>query len=93
VFYQELFLDLNKLNGIALRINGFKLGFKTIYTRSNYCDGCNFKIVFASHNIVNMNGCEEEVLGKVPKQGEATNDVPLVKFEGYFRTKPFEKTL
>jgi hypothetical protein len=63
---------------------GSSWDLKTIYTRRNYCDGCNFKIVFASHNIVNMNGYEEEVLGKVPKQGEATNHVPLVKFVRLF---------
>ena len=55
------------------------------------------KIVFASHNIVNMNGyCEEEVLGKSPKmfQGEATNATTSSEIrKAIVEQKPFEKTV
>jgi hypothetical protein len=51
------FLDLNKLNGIASKNKWVQvIGFKIPTRRSDHCDGCKVKIVFASHNIVNMNG-------------------------------------
>ena len=55
------------------------------------------KIVFASHNIVNMNGYhEEEVLGKSPKmfQGEATDGTTSSEIsKAILEQKPFEKTV
>jgi hypothetical protein len=71
------------------------LGFKKYPRRSDHCDGLYCKIVFASHNIVNMNGYhEEEVLGKVLKCFKVRLQmvVPQVKFVSYFRTKPFENS-
>ncbi len=53
------------------------------------------RIVFASHNIVKMNGyVEEEVLGKSPKifQGEATNHITSGEIRKAIADKePFEK--
>ena len=53
------------------------------------------KIVFASHNIVNMNGYrEEEVLGKSPKmfQGKVTNQTTSSEIRiAILEQKPFEK--
>lgn len=55
----------------------------------------NLRIVFASHNLVKMNGyAEDEVLGKSPKmfQGEATNQITSNEIRmAILDQQPFEK--
>ena len=79
VSVKNFFLDLNRLNTIALQNkwihNNWDLK-SSLKEEVIIVTDSNLKIVFASHNIKKMNGYEEaEVLGKSPKmfQGKVTN--------------------
>ena len=95
-----LFLDLKKLNGIASRNkwvhNDWDLK-DSLQDEVIIVTDATLKIVFASHNIVNMNGYrEEEVLGKSPKmfQGKVTNQITSSEIRNaILEQKPFEKTV
>jgi hypothetical protein len=83
------FLDLNKLNGIASKNKWVQSDWDLKNTQDEVIivTDCTVKIVFASHNIVNMNGYhEEEVLGKVLKCFKVRLQMvlPLVKFVRLF---------
>lgn len=97
---KHFFLDLNRLNLIAL---------KNKWTHNNWDLSSSLKeevvivtdvqlnIVFASHNIKKMNGYEEaDVLGKSPKmfQGKATNDNTSNEIrKAIVNQESFEKTV
>lgn len=97
---KSFFLDLNRLNSISS---------KNKWTENNWdlknslrdevviVTDARLKIVFASHNIVKMNGyVEDEVLGKSPKmfQGEATNDITSNEIRiAILEQQPFEKVV
>ncbi|MFV8351409.1 PAS domain-containing protein [Flavobacterium sp. XS2P14] len=97
---KNFFLDLNKLNGIASKNKWVQSDWDLKNTPQDeviIVTDVKLKIVFASHNIVNMNGYrEEEVLGKSPKmfQGEATNGTTSSEIrKAIVEQKPFEKTV
>ena len=97
---KNFFLDLKKLNGIASTNkwvhNDWDLK-DSLQEEVIIVTDATLKIVFASHNIVSMNGYrEEEVLGKSPKmfQGEVTNQITSSEIRNaILEQKPFEKTV
>ncbi len=97
---KNFFLDLNKLNSIATRSKWVESGWdlkNSLQDEVIIVTDVKLKIVFASHNIVKMNGyIEDEVLGKSPKmfQGEATNHSTSSEIrKAIMQQKPFEKTV
>lgn len=97
---KNIFLDLNKLNSIALlnkwTENNWDLN-SSLKEEVVIVTDAKLNIIFASHNMKKMNGyAESEVLGKSPKifQGKATS----MSTSSEIRTaigeqKPFEKTV
>ena len=97
---KNFFLDMNKLDVIASKNKWVQndWDFKnSLQEEVIIVTDSNLKIVFASHNIVKMNGYnEEEILGKSPKmfQGEATNHGTSSEIrKAILEQKPFEKTV
>ncbi|KIA87116.1 PAS domain-containing protein [Flavobacterium sp. AED] len=94
------FLDLNKLKSIALKNKwtSDNLDLKSRLTEEVIIvTDANLSIVFASHNMLKMNGyVEAEVLGKSPKmfQGHATDLTTSNEIRDAIQLKqPFEKTV
>ena len=97
---KSFFLDLNKLNTIASQNKWVKNNWdlkNCLKEEVIIVTDSKLKIVFASHNIVKMNGyVEAEVLGKSPKmfQGEATNQITSNEIRRAISDQqPFEKTV
>ena len=95
---KKFFLDMNKLDVIASKYKWVQndWDFKnSLQEEVIIVTDVTLKIVFASHNIVNMNGYrEEEVLGKSPKmfQGKVTNQTTSSEIRiAILEQKPFEK--
>ena len=93
-------LDLNKLNAIALQNKWVQSNLdlkNSLKEEVVIVTDVKLKIVFASHNIVAMNGyTAAEVLGKNPKmfQGKQTNSVTSNEIRNaVLKLQPFEKTL
>ena len=97
---RHFFLDLNRLNLIALQSkwihNNWDLG-SSLKEEVVIVTDVQLNIVFASHNIKKMNGYEEaDVLGKSPKmfQGKATNDNTSNEIrKAIVNQESFEKTV
>lgn len=97
---KNTFVDINKLKVIATQNKWIENEWDL---QTKLKDGVviitdvNLRIVFASHNIVKMNGyIEAEVLGKSPKmfQGEATNQITSNEIrKAIIDQQPFEKTV
>jgi len=97
---KNYYLDLNKLKTIASQNKWSSNNWDIKNSLKNQViivTDVKLQIVFASHNIVEMNGyLPREVIGKSPRmfQGEATN--PVVSNEirnALLDNKPFEKTI
>lgn len=95
---KRFFLDLNKLNSIASQNKWIQNNWdikNSLKEEVIIVTDAKLKIVFASHNIVKMNGyVEAEVLGKSPKmfQGEATNQITSNEIrKAIVDQQPFEK--
>jgi PAS domain S-box-containing protein len=97
---KNFFLDLNKFNKIASQNkwaqNDWDLK-NSLKEEVIIVTDAKLKIVFASHNIVKMNGyIEDEVLGNSPKmfQGPATNHITSNEIrKAILQEEPFEKTV
>lgn len=97
---RNFYLDLNKLDALALRSkwtpNNWDLK-SSLKEEVIIVTDSKLKIVFASHNIVAMNGYSSaEVLGKSPRmfQGKATNAIVSNEIRNaIIELKPFEKTI
>lgn len=97
---KEILLDVNKLNKIATKNKWVQNDWdlKAMLTEEVIIvTDAKLSIVFASHNLVKMNGyLEQEVLGKSPKMfhGEATNLKTSNEIREAIQLKqPFEKTV
>lgn len=97
---KSFFLDLNKLNEIAVKNKWVENDWdlkNSLQDEVIIVTDVKLKIVFASHNIVKMNGYnEDEVLGQSPKmfQGAATNHITSSEIrKAISEQKPFEKTV
>ena len=97
---KNFFVDWNKLNVIASQNKWIQKDWNlenSLQDEVIIVTDVQLKIVFASHNIVKMNGYnEKEVLGKSPKmfQGAATNHTTSSEIrEAILQQKPFEKTV
>ena len=95
---KSFFQDLNKLNSIASQNKWIQNNWdikNSLKEEVIIVTDAKLKIVFASHNIVKMNGyVEAEVLGKSPKmfQGEATNQITSNEIrKAIVEQQPFEK--
>jgi PAS domain S-box-containing protein len=95
---KSFFQDLNKLNSIASQNKWIQNNWdikNSLKEEVIIVTDAKLKIVFASHNIVKMNGyVEAEVLGKSPKmfQGEATNQITSNEIrKAIVEQLPFEK--
>jgi PAS domain S-box-containing protein len=95
---KSFFQDLNKLNSIASQNKWIQNNWdikNSLKEEVIILTDAKLKIVFASHNIVKMNGyVEAEVLGKSPKmfQGEATNQITSNEIrKAIVDQQPFEK--
>lgn len=97
---KNTFVDTNKLKGIAAH-NKWIVGDwdwqEKLKDEVVIVTDAKLRIVFASHNIVKMNGyVEDEILGKSPKmfQGEATNHITSNEIRiAILEQKPFEKVV
>ncbi|RTY70504.1 PAS domain-containing protein [Flavobacterium sp. LB2P53] len=97
---KNIFLDLNKLNSIALQNkwseNDWDLN-SSLKEEVVIVTDVKLNIIFASHNMKKMNGyAESEVLGKSPKifQGKATSKSTSSEIRtAIVEQKPFEKTV
>ncbi|TDE03952.1 PAS domain-containing protein [Flavobacterium sandaracinum] len=97
---KSFFLDLDKLNTIALQNkwaqNNWDLK-NSLKEEVIVVTDVKLQIVFASHNMIAMNGyTAAEVLGKSPKmfQGEATNQITSNEIrKAILKHEPFEKTV
>jgi len=97
---KSFFLDLNKLNSISSKNKWVENNWdlkNSLRDEVIIVTDARLKIVFASHNIVKMNGyVEDEVLGKSPKmfQGEATNHITSNEIRiAILDQQPFEKVV
>jgi PAS domain S-box-containing protein len=95
---KSFFQDLNKLNSIASQNKWIQNNWdikNSLKEEVIIVTDAKLKIVFASHNIVKINGyVEAEVLGKSPKmfQGEATNQITSNEIrKAIVEQQPFEK--
>lgn len=97
---KNTFVDTNKLKGIATYNKWIENDWdwqEKLKDEVIIVTDARLRIVFASHNIVKMNGyVEHEVLGKSPKmfQGEATNHITSNKIRiAILDRQPFEKVV
>ena len=97
---KSFFLDLNKFNSISSKNKWVQNNWdlkNSLRDEVIIVTDARLKIVFASHNIVKMNGyVEDEVLGKSPKmfQGEATNHITSNEIRiAILDQQPFEKVV
>jgi PAS domain S-box-containing protein len=95
---KSFFQDLNKLNSIASQNKWIQNNWdikNSLKEEVIIVTDAKLRIVFASHNIVKMNGyVEADVLGKSPKmfQGEATNQITSNEIrKAIVDQQPFEK--
>ena len=97
---KSFFLDLNKFNSISSKNKWVQNNWdlkNSLKDEVVIVTDARLRIVFASHNIVKMNGyVEDEVLGKSPKmfQGEATNHITSNEIRiAILDQQPFEKVV
>lgn len=97
---KNFFLDLNKLNTIASKNKWVQNDWDlktSLKEEVIIVTDAKLQIVFASHNLVKMNGyVEQEVLGNSPKmfQGPATNHITSNEIrKAILQQEPFEKTV
>ena len=97
---KKTFVDTNKLKGIATHNKWIENDWDWLEKLKDevvIVTDARLRIVFASHNIVKMNGyVEAEVLGKSPKmfQGEATNHITSNEIRmAILDQQPFEKVV